>query len=221
MSRLPGILITFEGPEGSGKTTQARRLAAALTESGREVVLTREPGGTPVGERIREVLLDPGSEVPPLPRTEALLFCAARAELVGRILRPSLAAGAVVLCDRYLDATYAYQGHAAGVDMGQLRGVIEFATGGLAPDLTILLDLDVAQGLARRRRDSADWNRLDASPDEYHARVRDGYLSLAAAEPRRWRVVAADADPDTVASAVLSAVASSGVLDASPAALGQ
>ncbi len=222
MARDPrGIFITFEGPDGSGKTTQARRLAAALSETGRDVVLTREPGGTAVGERIREVLLDPGSETPPLPRTEALLFCAARAELVARVLRPSLAAGAVVVCDRFFDATYAYQGHAGGVDLTQLRNVIDFATGGLAPDLTILLDIDTTEGLARRRREGTGWNRIDAAADEFHERVRTGYLAMAAAEPVRWRVIAADEDPETVSSAVLAAVASAGVLDASPAALRQ
>lgn len=202
----PGTFITFEGPEGAGKTTQLARLAERLTAAGHQVVRTREPGGTPAGESIRRVLLDP-REAPLTPLTEALLFCAARAELVAGVIRPALAAGSVVLCDRFADATFAYQGYGRGLPLDALRSINAVATGGLVPRLTLLLDLPAATGLARRRQDDADWNRFDADSLAFHQRVRDGYLALAAEEPARWRVIDADAAPETVGAAVWQAVA--------------
>jgi dTMP kinase len=204
--RRRGAFITLEGPEGAGKTTQASLLAASLAADGIEVVQTREPGGTPAGERIRALLLDP--DVGDLmPETETLLFCAARVELVAQVIRPALERGAVVVCDRFSDATLAYQGAGRGVPMERLRGILQIATGGLAPDLTLLLDLPVASGLGRRRQDSSvAWNRLDGASQAFHERVREGYRRLAAAEPERWRVIDASAAPDAVAAAVREAV---------------
>jgi dTMP kinase len=200
-----GLFVTFEGPEGSGKTTQLTAVAARLEDAGQRVLVTREPGGTPAGERIRALLLDP--EIGDLlPETETLLFCAARAELVTRAIRPALDAGTWVLCDRFFDATLAYQGAGRGLPMERLRGIIRFATGGLVPDLTLLLDMPVVDGLARRRRDEANWNRLDGASRAFHERVREGYHRLAAAEPERWRVVDASADVDAVTAAIWSAL---------------
>lgn len=201
-----GRLITLEGPEGAGKTTQLAWLRDRLAAAGIEVVVTREPGGTPAGESIRRVLLDP-REAPLQPITEALLFCAARAELVAGVIRPALAAGHVVLCDRFADATIAYQGFGRGLPLDRLRAINAEATGGLKPDLTILLDLPVEVGLTRRRRDGAEWNRFDADSLAFHTRVREGYLALARAEPGRWVVVDAVGGPDTVAGAVWGVVA--------------
>ncbi|MFQ5460973.1 MAG: dTMP kinase [Anaerolineae bacterium] len=197
-------MITLEGPEGGGKTTQAARLAEELRSEGREVVSVREPGGTATGERIREILLAP--EAAMVPQTEALLFCAARAELIAQVVRPALHRAALVLCDRFYDATLAYQGHGWGVPLDELAAVIHFATGGLRPDLTILLDLPVDTGLARRRQHPASWNRLDGAGSDFHRRVRAGYLDLARREPDRWCVIDAGAGPDEVAAAVAAAV---------------
>jgi dTMP kinase len=177
-------------------------LAAALAARGIDVVATREPGGTPLGEHVRDVLLH---SVAPDPRAEALLFCAARAQLVSDVVRPALDRGAVVLCDRFYDATLAYQGYGAGLGHAELAEVIRFATEGLVPDLTLLLDVPVAAGLARRR-DDGTWNRLDAADHAYHERVRAGYLALTRDAPDRWRVIDASASLDEVASAVWEAV---------------
>jgi len=200
-----GFFITLEGPEGAGKTTQLARLAERLAAAGLAVARTREPGGTPAGEAIRRLLLDP-REAPLQPVTEALLFCAARSELVADLVRPALASGQVVLCDRYADATFAYQGHGRGLALDQLRAVNAVATGGLVPDLTLLLDLPVELGLARRKRDGGDWNRFDADSLAFHQRVREGYRALAAAEPARWRIVDAGGEPDVVAGVVWGVV---------------
>lgn len=206
MAEATGGFITFEGPEGSGKTTQIQLLADRLEDLGLEVLLTREPGGTEVGERIRQVLLD--TEYGDLlPETETLLFCAARAELVTRVMRPALERGAWVLCDRFFDATLAYQGAGRGLPMDRLRGVIRFATGGLTPDLTLLLDLNVADGLDRRRRSGENWNRMDGASQAFHERVRRGYHRLAAADPDRWRIIDAGQDVDVVALDVWRSVA--------------
>ncbi|HYN17884.1 MAG TPA: dTMP kinase, partial [Actinomycetes bacterium] len=164
----PGRLIAFEGVEGAGKSTQLELLRRELEGRGREVVVTREPGGTPVGERVRALLLDPEVEIHP--RAEALLFAAARAELVERVIRPALERGAVVLCDRYLDSSLAYQGGARGLGRGPVEEVNRFATGGLLPDLVVLLDLDPAEGLRRR---PGDRDRIEALDLEFHRRVRD------------------------------------------------
>jgi dTMP kinase len=185
---LPGLFITFEGGEGSGKSTQIARLAERLRAGGRDPVVTREPGGTPLGEGIRALLLDPAR--PPDALTEALLMVAARAELVARVIRPALARGQVVLCDRYADSTLVYQGAGRGLDRALLRSLNEAATGGLTPDLTLLLDLDPAIGLSRRSA-AGEPNRLDREPEAFHARVRAAYLELSREEPARW--VALDA----------------------------
>lgn len=182
------MLITLEGPDGSGKTTQARLLARWLQEQGYPVTLLREPGGTAIGERIREVLHDP-AHTGMSPWTEAFLYCAARAQLVAEVIRPALAAGQTVLCDRYADSTLAYQGYGRGLDLEALRLVLHLATGGLTPDLTFCLDILPEEGLARRQRGGGEWNRLDQETVEFHRRVRAGYLELAGREPRRWIVV--------------------------------
>lgn len=201
-TRSGGRLITLEGPDGSGKTLQAARLAAALAERGLDVALAREPGGTPVGERIRDLLLARDGRLSPA--TEVLLFNAARAEHVAEVFRPALDAGRVVVCARYADSTLAYQGHGSGQPIGTLRAVIAYATGGLVPDRTILLDLPVEAGLARKR--GGDVTRFEAAFDiAYHERVRAGFLAMAAAEPRRWSVVDADREPDLVFADVLGA----------------
>jgi dTMP kinase len=199
----PGRLIAFEGVEGSGKSTQLELVRRPLEEQGREVVVTREPGGTPAGERVRALLLDPAVEVHP--RAEALLFAAARAELVEAVIRPALERGAVVLCDRYLDSSLAYQGEARGLGRGPVGQVNRFATGGLLPDLVVLLDLDPAAGLARRARDP---DRIEAQDLGFHRRVRDAFRDLAAAEPGRFAVVDAAAPVDEVADRIRAAVLS-------------
>lgn len=200
----PGCFISFEGPEGGGKSSQLLRLAERLTAAGHRVTVTREPGGTAAGERLRDLLLDP-SGGPLLPATEAFLFCAARAELVAQVIRPRLAEGCIVLCDRYSDSTLAYQGHGRGLDLPALGALNLLATGGLLPRATLLLDLPAAVGLARRRREG-DWNRLDAASLAFHERVRGGFLALAAAEPARWHVVAADRPFEAVAEDVWTVV---------------
>jgi len=191
-----GALITFEGPDGSGKSTQIELLAGHLRLNGWDVLTTREPGGTPIGDQIRNVLHDVGN-TDMVFETEILLYSASRAQLVGQVIRPALAQGTVVLSDRYADSTIAYQGYGRGLDLAVLRRITDFATGGLTPDLTIYLDLPVEQGLERKRhaltQHSGEWNRLDQEDVEFHRRVRQGYLELAAAEPKRWLIV--DASP--------------------------
>lgn len=178
------MFITLEGPEGSGKTTLIADLAHTLRQAGFPVLATREPGGTPVGDQIRTILSDL-SNTAITPRTEILLFQASRAQLVDQVIRPHLESGGVVLCDRYADSTIAYQGYGHRTDLERLRSLVEFATGGLKPDLTLLLDLDVEDGL-RRRADGGGWNRLDAYDLPFHRRVRQGYLSMVEQEPQRW-----------------------------------
>jgi dTMP kinase len=196
----PGRLIAFEGVEGSGKSTQLELLRRVLEGRGREVVVTREPGGTPAGERVRSVLLDP--EVELHPRAEALLFAAARAELVEAVIRPALERGAVVLCDRYLDSSLAYQGAARGLGQGPVEEVNRFATGGLLPDLVVLLDLDPASGLRRR---AGQLDRIEAQDLGFHQRVRQAFRDLAAADPDRFAVVDAAASVPEVAVRVQAA----------------
>jgi len=191
------LFITLEGPDGSGKTTQARLLARWLEEEGYPVVLVREPGGTIIGERIREVLHDP-AHTGMSQWTEVFLYCAARAQLVAEIIRPALAAGQTVLCDRYADSTLAYQGYGRGLDLDALRLVLYLATGGLTPDLTFCLDISPEEGLARRRAGGEEWNRLDQETVDFHRRVRTGYLELAGLEPQRWIVVDAARPVDAV-----------------------
>ena len=198
-----GAFITIDGPDGGGKTTQAERLRVHLVSRGIEVLLTREPGGTWLGERIREVLLarTNTAAAPTDPLTDALLFNAARRQIVGEIIRPALQAGTTVICARFADSTLAYQGDGARVPLDRLRALADIATDGLIPDLTILLDLPVEAGLARKA--PGDVTRFEAEFDlEFHRRVREGFLAIARAEPGRVAVVDATADRDTVAAAI-------------------
>jgi dTMP kinase len=194
------MFITLEGPEGSGKTSQIGPLAEFLRQQGLDVLTTREPGGTPIGDQIRAVLhsLD---NTAMHPRTEALLFQAARAQLVEQVIRPQLARGGIVISDRYADSTLAYQGYGHGLPLEQVRAVINFATGELKPDLTLLLDVDVELGLQRRSR-GGGWNRLDAYTLDFHRRVRQGYHQLAQAEPQRWAIIDATLAPELVQEAL-------------------
>lgn len=190
------MLITLEGPEGSGKTSHLPHLVTYLREQGYTVFPTREPGGTSIGEQIREVLHSlKNTEMNP--RTETLLYQAARAQFVEEVIKLRLEAGEVVISDRYADSTLAYQGYGHQQDLPHIRALIDYATGGLAPDLTILLDVDVEIGLARKTNGD-EWNRLDAYTVEFHQRVRQGYLELVKAEPERWEVVNASRGWDEV-----------------------
>lgn len=177
------LFVTFEGPEGSGKTTQLKLLAEWLREQGYDVLATREPGGTAISEAIRAILLDP-THTEMQPEAEILLFSAARAQIVAQVIRPHLERGGMVLCDRYADSTLAYQGYGRGLDLDILRAITAFATGGLVPDLTIYLDVAIEEGL--QRKSAQEWNRLEAQALAFHQRVRDGYLEMAAGEPDRW-----------------------------------
>ena len=181
------MFITFEGSEGSGKTSQLPLLAESLRQQGCSVLTTREPGGTPIVEQIRKVILDL-KNTDMHPRTEIFLFQAARAQHVEQVIRPHLSQGGIVLCDRYADSTLAYQGYGRQTDLVELHKIIHYATGGLAPDLTLLFDMDVLDGL-RRRSKGGDVNRLDSLDLAFYQRVRQGYLTLAASEPHRWALV--------------------------------
>lgn len=198
------MFITLEGSEGSGKTSQLPALEEFLRHQGVPLYVTREPGGTPIGNQVREILM--GMENKAMhARTEILLFCASRAQLVEEVIRPRLAAGQVVLCDRYADSTLAYQGYGRGVNLDWLRRLLDFATGGLKPDLTLLLDVDVEEGL-RRKRSSREWNRLDAEEVAFYQKVRQGYLAMAAAEPQRWVVIDAGQPRPQVQQAMRAAI---------------
>ena len=181
------MFITLEGPEGCGKTSQAAPLADYLRSRGCSVLSLREPGSTPIGEQVRAVLFNPDNSAMHL-RTEILLFQASRAQLVEQVIRPHLVGGGVVVCDRYADSTLAYQGYGYQLDLAPLRALIDFATGALKPDLTLLLDLDVEAGL-RRKAKGEEWNRLDAMELAFHQRVRQGYLEMAQADAGRWVVI--------------------------------
>jgi dTMP kinase len=193
---VTGTFITFEGVDGSGKSTQMRLLAAALRAQKCEVLTTREPGGTPVGLKLRAALLDAQDEVDPL--TELLVFAADRAQHVRRVLRPALAAGQIVISDRYADATVAYQGAGRGFSPELISQIVQLATEGLKPDLTLLFDLSIEESGARTRRrsegkhKSEKGDRLDSEDVAFHTRVREAYLRLAAAEPGRFRIVRSD-----------------------------
>jgi dTMP kinase len=190
---VPGLFVTIEGIDRSGKSTQARRLAEAL---GDNAVLVREPGGTPAGERIRDLLKDPAIELDP--RSEALLFAAARAELVAAVIRPALEAGKVVISDRYLDSSLAYQGHARGLGEAEVRRINEWATAGLEPDLTVLLRIDPAEAAAR----AGEADRFEDEGLALQQRVADAYEQLAAANPQRWKAIDASASADELARAI-------------------
>jgi dTMP kinase len=203
--KTPGLFITLEGPEGSGKSTHAPRLAEYLRSMGRDVLLTREPGGTSIGDQIRLILND-HINAAMIPHAELLLFCASRAQLVSQMIRPHLERGGTVVCDRFSDSTLAYQGYGHGLDLEILKSICTFATGGLTPHLTILLDLPVETGLARRRQSDSDWNRLDALEVQFHRRVRRGYLELASQEPKRWYRIDADKGEEGVWEQILKTV---------------
>ena len=190
--QIRGLFITLEGVEGSGKSTQIRHLAEVLTQAGHRVLQTREPGGTATAETIRHILLTTSSQDPITPQTEALLMLAARCQHVTHLIRPALNSGTVVLCDRFSDSTLAYQGYARGLDLQWLRAANEVATGGLTPNLTIVLDLPISVGLTRRRADRGEQNRLDRETERFHRKVRRGFLTLAAEEPGRMMIVNAN-----------------------------
>ncbi len=190
---MTGIFITFEGIDGSGKSTQLRLLANLLLSQDRKVLVTREPGGTPVGLRLRAALLDAQGQVDPL--TELLVFAADRAQHVRRVLRPALEAGQIVLSDRYADATRAYQGAGRGFSAELISEIVQLATEGLTPDLTLLFDLSVTESCARTRRRSEarqTGDRLDSEDAGFHTRVREAYLALAEKEPERFHIIPAN-----------------------------
>lgn len=182
------MFITLEGPEGSGKTSHIPHLVEYLREKGYIVSPTREPGGTSISEQIRGILHNlKNAEMHP--RTETLLYQAARAQIVEQVIKPRLAAGEIVISDRYYDSTIAYQGYGHQQDLDQVRALVKYATGGLIPDLTILLDVDVEIGLKRKKQNAVEWNRMDAHEVEFYQRVRQGYLELVKQEPGRWAMV--------------------------------
>lgn len=203
------MFITFEGPEGSGKSTQIQRLGAYLQEQGVECVVTKEPGGTPIADKIRAIVLDSASaELDPW--AEVLLYSASRRQHTVERIRPALARGVHVLCDRYIDATIAYQGYGRLIDLGRLQLLNEWATEGLLPELTLLYDIDEATGLARAHRRNAamdvDEGRFEAEDLRFHRRVREGYLAMAVAEPKRFVVIDGHGTIDEVFERTLAAV---------------
>jgi dTMP kinase len=199
-----GPFITLEGPDGSGKSSLLPHLASIVRARGLEVVATREPGSTPLGERIRAILLDTQPRIDHTGRADALLFAAARAQHLDEVIRPALARGAAVLCDRYADSSMAYQGAGSEIPMAEMRALQQFATGGLWPDLTILLDLPFDVGLARK---AGEVTRFEAYHDRaYHERVRAAFLAFAAAEPGRYAVVDATQGPQAVLEAATAAL---------------
>ena len=199
------MFITLEGPEGSGKTSQIPALTDFIRQRGYDVIVTREPGGTSVGDQIREILMNLNN-VSIVPRTEILLFQAARAQHVEEIILPALAEGKIVICDRFGDSTLAYQGYGHETDLETLRYLVDYATGGLKPELTLLLDIAVGDGLQRKVENASEWNRLDAYAQAFHQRVHQGYLELAAAEPERWRIIDAAKDKEQVQQAMREVV---------------
>ena len=201
-----GVFLSFEGGEGSGKSLQARRLADELQKRGRDVVLTREPGGTAAGERIREIVLH-AKEIPLMPETQVLLYSTARAQNVREVIRPALEAGKIVIADRFYDSTLAYQGFGHGVPQEQIRAVTALAVDGLVPDRTFLLDIPVETGLARSGwQQRSQWDRFEVLEQSFHERVRMGYLELARGEPRRFVVLKADRDEAAIAADIRRAV---------------
>jgi dTMP kinase len=199
------LFITFEGPDGSGKTTQVRLVADHLRALGHDVLITREPGGTSIGDQIRTVLHDV-KNVEMTPETEFLLYSASRAQLVQQVIRPHLARGGTVLCDRFADSSMAYQGYGRELDLEAVRLITQFATGGLTPHLTICLDLPVEEGIRRKQAAHAaragEWNRLDQQTLDFHRRVRGGYLKMAQAEPDRWLVIDATQSIDNTQATI-------------------
>ena len=206
---MRGKFITFEGPEGGGKSTQVQTLAEWLRKQGKKVVVTREPGGTRMSELIRSLVRDE-MEDPPVTRCEVLLFLAARAQVVSQVIRPALAHGEWVVCDRFADSTFAYQGYGRGIDVQLLKNFNDFVTEGLVPDLTILLDVppEVSRTrLAARQASTADTgDRIEAAGEMFHRRLREGFLDLAKAEPKRFTVIDASKSIEKVAAAVQKTV---------------
>jgi dTMP kinase len=203
------MFITFEGVDGSGKSTQAQLTAEYLGQHGYDVLLTREPGGTPIGDQIRAILLDNMENTDMQARTELLLFCASRAQLVAEVITPHLESGGVVICDRYIDSTFAYQGYGHGLSLKALRDVVGFATSGLLPDLTVFLDITPEDALRRRASGTLfgqEWNRLDDMALEFHQRVYKGYRELALAEPARFVTIKAGGDPAAVQQSIRRAL---------------
>ena len=204
-----GRFITFEGGEGCGKSTQIRLLADRLRAVGKEVLLTREPGGTALAEKIRSLVREE-SDDPPNSRAETLLFIASRAQVVENVIRPALASGTWVLCDRFADSTFAYQGYGRGLDLEELKRINSFATGGLEPDRTILLNVSPEVSAKRMRaREAAtntDADRMEKAGDSFHYRLRQGFLELAAAEPDRFAVIQADGSVEEVEEAVWNSI---------------
>lgn len=201
------LFITFEGPEGCGKTTQIKLLAQTLTARGCDVLSLREPGGTSIGDQIREVLHDlRNTEMHA--RAEILLYNAARAQIVEQRIKPHLAAGGIVLCDRFADSTLAYQGYGRGLNLPDVQHIVAFATQNLKPDVTLYLDIAVEAGLARRRIGGGEWNRMDDQTVEFYRRVREGYRALMAEEPQRWISIDASRSVSEVQQAVWEVVES-------------
>jgi dTMP kinase len=199
------MFITLEGPDGSGKTTQIRLLYDALVAAECDVLLTREPGGTAIGDQIRVVLHDiENTDI--VRETEILLYSASRAQLVDQVIRPALAAGTIVLCDRYADSTMAYQGYGRGLNLEALTAITAFATGGLKPDLTLFLDLEPEIGLTRRKTSGQEWNRMDRQTLDFYRLTRRGYHTLAEMEPERWVSIDASGSISEVAAAVWATV---------------
>lgn len=193
------MFITFEGPDGSGKTMQMQPTVDFLTTQGYSVFPAREPGGTIIGDQVRDILMKM-ENTSMLPRTETLLFCSARAQLVDEVIRPHLANGDIVLLDRYADSTLAYQGYGHQRNIELIQKVLDFATGGLKPDLTLLFDIEPEIGLKRRQKGGGEWNRLDAYQLQYHKRVREGYLQMANEDAKRWKIIDASQKPNMVQS---------------------
>jgi dTMP kinase len=200
---VSGLFLSFEGGEASGKSVQAKRLAEWLQTQGRAVVSVREPGSTPVGERVRDIVLH-AKDIPLAPNAQALLYSTARAQLVRDVIRPALGGGKIVIVDRFYDSTLAYQGYGHGADLEHLRAVTAFAVGNTRPDRTFLLDLPVEAAERRRAgiKPGREWDRFESEARAFHERVRAGYLALAHAEPHRIAIVAADRDADAIAAEI-------------------
>lgn len=202
-----GRFVTFEGPEGAGKSTHLGMLAERLRAQGLTVQTTREPGGTPLGEAVRGLLQFDTAGESPVPRAELLLFLASRAQLVATVIRPALERGEWVLCDRFCDSTFAYQGYGRGMDVAELRGLNAFATGGLMPDLTLLLDIPQAESRLRVAGRNGPADRFESERDAFHGRLAEGFRALAGQAPDRFRRIASDGPQEATAAAVWAAVA--------------